>query len=145
MGERAPSRLCTFALLGACRRVPAQIGLFCRIPSRGLVRRRLLWVRRSARLVAFAAGSRWFGGGFEPVLIEGLLDAPGGGGAEALVDRECLPQVLRGFGEIAVVEVAVADSFQGAGFLCGHADVAGNGQRPGVLVAGLADGRGPGR
>ena len=87
---RTEPLLCTFALLGACRWLLAQIGLFCRTPSRGLVRRRLLWVRRCARLVALAAGSRWFGGGCEPVLMEGFLDAAGGGGADALVDRECL-------------------------------------------------------
>ena len=76
------------------------------------------------------------------MLVEGFLDAPRGGGSGALVDRECLPQVLSGFGEIAVVEVAVADSFEGAGLLCGGADVAGDGQRLGMLVAGLAGGRG---
>ncbi len=45
----------------------------------------------------------------------------------------------------AVLEVAVADSFQGACFLQGHANVAGDGQRLGVTLAGLLGGRGPGR
>ena len=40
------------------------------------------------------------------------------------------------------MEVAVADSFQGAWFFWGGADVAGDGQRLGMLVAGLAGGRG---
>jgi len=77
--------------------------------------------------------------------MEGFLDAPGGGGADALVDGERLSQVRGGFTGIAVSEVDVADSFQGAGFLRGGAEVAGDGQRPGVLVAGLACGRGPER
>ena len=46
--------------------------------------------------------------------MEGFLDAPRGGGSGALVDRECLPQACDGFLGIAVVEVAVANSFQGA-------------------------------
>ena len=77
--------------------------------------------------------------------LEGFLDALGGGGADALVDGQCLLQVLRGVAGVAVVEVAVADAFQGAGFLPGRAEVTGDGQRLGVLVAGLAGGLGPGR
>ena len=97
------------------------------------------------RASAFAGGSRQlglWGGEFQLVVLEGFPDAPGGGGADALVDRECLPQVRGGLAGVAVLEVAVADSFQGACFLWGRADVAGDGQRPGVLVAGLAGGRG---
>ena len=45
---------------------------------------------------------------------------------------------------VAVAEVAVADAFQGACFLRGGAEVAGDGQRLGVAVAGLAV-CGPGR
>jgi hypothetical protein len=66
-----------------------------------------------------AAGSCWRGfccDGCQPVVFKGFSDALGGGGADALVDRECLPQVFRGLGEVAVVKVAVADAFQGAGF-----------------------------
>jgi len=76
--------------------------------------------------------------------MEGFLDAPRAGGSDALVDRECLPQVLHGSAGIAVVEVAVADSFQGARFLWGRVDVAGDGERPGVVVAGLRGVGGPG-
>jgi len=47
-------------------------------------------------------------------VVEGFLDALGGRGSDALVDRECLPQACDGFLGIAVVEVAVANSFQGA-------------------------------
>ena len=54
--------------------------------------------------------------------MEGFLDAAGGGGADTLVDRECLPQVLRGLTGVAVLQVAVAESFQGAGFLWGRAN-----------------------
>ena len=46
-------------------------------------------------LIAFAAGSRWLRlwvGGFQLVVLEVLLHSPRGGGrADALVDRECLP------------------------------------------------------
>ena len=77
--------------------------------------------------------------------MEGFLDALRGGGADALEDHECLPQVLRGLAGVVVVEVAVADSLQGAGFFRGRADVAGDGQGPDVLVACLAGGRGPQR
>jgi hypothetical protein len=77
------------------------------------------------------------------VVFEGLLHSPRGGGrAHVLVDRECLLQVRGGFAAVAVLEVAVTESFQGACFLWGRADVAGDAQRPGVLVAGLAGGRG---
>jgi len=78
--------------------------------------------------------------GCEPVLLEGFLDPPGGGGADALVDRECLLQVDRGLAGVTVVEVAVADAFQGARFLQRRADAAGDGQRLAVVVAGLAGG-----
>ena len=84
-----------------------------------------------------------WGGEFQLVVLEGLPHSPGGGRADALVDRECLLQVRGGLAGVAVLEVAVADSFQGACFLRGRADVAGDGQRPGVLVTGLAGGRGP--
>src|SRR5262249_41967521 len=80
------------------------------------------------------------GGGCQPVVLESLLDAPGGGGADALVDRLCLLQGRGGLAGVALLEVAVADSFQGACFLGRRADVAGDGQRPGVLVTGLAAG-----
>ena len=78
------------------------------------------------------------------MLAQGFLDAPGGGASDALVDRERIPQEGGGLGEVAVAEVAVADSFQGACLLQGHAEVAGDGQRMVVVVAGLLAGRGPG-
>ena len=74
--------------------------------------------------------------------MESFLDALGAGGADALVDRECLPQGCDGLAGVAFLPVAVADSRQGACFLWGRADVAGDGQRPAVLVAGLGCGRG---
>jgi hypothetical protein len=45
---------------------------------------------------------------------------------------------------VAVLQVGVAESFQGACLLRGGADVAGDGQRLGVMLAGLAGSRGPG-
>ncbi len=79
------------------------------------------------------------------MVIEGLLDSPGGGGANALVDRECLQQVRGGLAGVAVLQVALAESFQGACFLQGRAEVAGDGQRLGVVPAGLRGLSGPGR
>ena len=78
--------------------------------------------------------------GCELVLLEGFLDAPGVRSSDALVDGECAPQVHRGLAGVAVVEVAVADAFQGARFIQRRADVAGDGQRLSVAVAGLAGG-----
>jgi len=49
------------------------------------------------------------------------------------------------FAGVAVVQVGLSDSFQGACFLWGRADVAGDDQRLGVALAGLRGVRGPGR
>jgi hypothetical protein len=76
---------------------------------------------------------------------ESFLDAPGVGGSDALVDGQCLLQAGAGFAGAAVLEVSVAGSFQGACFFQGHADLAGEGQRLGVVVAGLLGRGGPGR
>src|SRR5262249_9422127 len=70
-------------------------------------------------------------------VMEGFLDAPRGRGGDALVDRECLLQVRGGLAGVAVLQVAVAESFQGACFLWGRAEVAGDGQGLGVARAGL--------
>jgi hypothetical protein len=72
------------------------------------------------------------------VVLEGLLDAPGGRGTDALVDHQCVPQMRGGLPGFAVLEVAVAESFQGAGFLGGRAEAAGYGECLGVMLAGLA-------
>ena len=69
------------------------------------------------------------------MVLEGLLDALGGGGADALVDCEGLPQVRFAVTAVAVVEVGLADSFEGACFLEGYAEVAGDGKGPGVVLA----------
>ena len=79
-----------------------------------------------------------------PELEEGFLDAAGGGGCDALVDGKGLSQVRGAFAGVAVVEVAAADAFQRPRFLRQNADLAGDGQRPGVVVAGLAAICGPG-
>jgi len=98
--------------------------------------------------MVFAARSRllgFWGGGCQPVVLDGLLDAPRGGGADALVDRECLLQVGGGLAGVAVLQVAVAESFQGACFFGGRAEVSGDGQGLGVVLAGLGGVCGPGR
>jgi hypothetical protein len=74
------------------------------------------------------------------VVLDRLLDAPRVRGLDAFVDGECVPQVHRGLAGVAVVELAVADTFQGAGFLEGCADLGGYGERLAVMVAGLAGG-----
>src|SRR5215470_4678196 len=79
--------------------VTAPERLFCRTPgwARPWTAACLMgsWGRgRGIRLVAFAAGGCWLGllsSGCQLVVLEGLLDAPRGGGADALVDRQCLP------------------------------------------------------
>jgi len=52
-------------------------------------------------------------------LAQGFLDVLGAGSFDGLVDRECLAQMRAAFTAVAVLEVAVADSFQGASFLEG--------------------------
>ena len=79
------------------------------------------------------------------MVLEGLLDAPCGGGADALVDPECLLHVGGGLAGVAVLQVAVAESFQGACFFGCRAEVAGDGQGMGVVPAGLGGVCGPDR
>jgi hypothetical protein len=76
------------------------------------------------------------------VLAESFPDAVSAWGTDALVDRQCLPQIYRAFGGVAILHVALADSFKRAGFLKGCADVAGDGQCLGVVVAGSLAGCG---
>jgi len=66
---------------------------------------------------------------------------PGAWDADAPVDRERLLQVAGGLAGFAVLEVAAADSFQGASFGHGQAHASGEGERVGVVVPGLAGGR----
>jgi hypothetical protein len=61
------------------------------------------------------------------VVLKGFLDPLCGGGADALIDPKCLPQVRGGLAGVAVVQVGLAESFQGACFLQGRAKVAGDG------------------
>jgi hypothetical protein len=58
-------------------------------------------------------------GALEPVLAQSLLDAPGGGSCNALIDGKCLLQAGGGFTGVAVLQVAAAGAFQGACFLQG--------------------------
>ena len=53
------------------------------------------------------------------MILHGLLDAPRGGGADALVNRECLVQVGGGLAGVAVLQVAVAESPPGRVLLRG--------------------------
>ena len=82
------------------------------------------------RPMTFAVGSflaRCCGDGCQPVVMEGFLDVPDGGGSEALVDGESVPKVRSGCGGVAVPQVAVADSFERACLFQGGADLAGDG------------------
>src|SRR5215468_9641940 len=82
---------------------------------------------------------------FTAMSSEGVLDALGVGGSDALVDGQGLPQVSGAFAGVAVVEVGAADPFQGACLFQAHAEFTGDGECLGVVVAGLLAGRGPGR
>jgi hypothetical protein len=62
-------------------------------------------------------------------------------GSDALVDRECLPQLCSAFAGISLLYVALADAFQRACFLTRRADVAGYSEGLGVVVAGPIAGR----
>jgi hypothetical protein len=42
------------------------------------------------------------------VVLERLLDSLGGGRADVLVDRECLPQVRGGLAGVGVLQLGVA-------------------------------------
>jgi len=57
-------------------------------------------------------------------LLQGCLDALGAGASDALVNGERLAQVLNSFAGFAVLEVGLAESFEGAGFDERDTDVA---------------------
>ncbi len=78
------------------------------------------------------------------MVVKRFLDAPGSGGADALVYLECPQQVPGGLAEVAVREVALADPFQGACFFEGHPDVLGDDERLNLVIAGAATVGGPG-
>ena len=61
------------------------------------------------------------------ITCRGFWTRRGGVGADVMIDRECLLQVRGGLAGVDVLQVAVAESFQGACFLWGRADVAGDG------------------
>ena len=61
------------------------------------------------------------------MVVEGFLDPLRGEGADALVDRQCLPQVRGSLAGVAVLQVALAESFQRACFFWGRAEVARDG------------------
>lgn len=67
-------------------------------------------------------------------MVESLLDPLGVGSSDALVDGACMAQVTGCPGGVAALEVAVADAFQGARFVEGHAGVAGNSQCVGMAT-----------
>ena len=71
------------------------------------------------------------------VIAESVLDTPGAGGTDSLVNGECLLQMGGSFADVVVVEVASADSLERACFLERRAEVPGYGQCLAVMVAGL--------
>jgi hypothetical protein len=74
------------------------------------------------------------------VLVEGFIHVPGSGRSEALADGECLPQAGGDPGGVAVLKVGPADAFQSSCLLEWPADITGDGERLGMMVAGLAGG-----
>ena len=69
--------------------------------------------------LAVGGGRLGLWSGCQFVILHGLLDAPRGGGADALVNRECLVQVGGGLAGVAVLQVAVAESPPGRVLLRG--------------------------
>jgi hypothetical protein len=78
------------------------------------------------------------------VILERLAHAPGRRDTDALIDRQRLPQMGRRLAGVAILQVAVAESLQRACFLRRRAELAGDGQRLSVTLAGLAGVRSPG-
>jgi len=111
--------------------------------SRQRPERPLCVTARSAWCGRYNAWIRSFGAFRQAWVAEGFLDATGSGGADALVDRVCLVQQPQAFVVAAVLEVGLAESFQGAGFFQGRADVTGDSQRLRVVRAGLRGVCGP--
>jgi hypothetical protein len=66
-------------------------------------------------------------GGLGLALAKGFRDVLGTGTSDALVNLECLPQAGGGFAGIAVLHVALADSFQGARLGQGCTDLVADG------------------
>ena len=58
--------------------------------------------------------------GLKVILAQGVLNAPGGWAGDALVDRECVPQVRGAFAGITFQKVGAAEPFEGACFLRGR-------------------------
>src|SRR5262249_10256366 len=100
----------------------------------------ILW-RPVLKSLLFVGGLRW--GEREPLSAQGFADALGACASDPLVDREGLLEGVHGVAGVGVLQVAVADSLQGPCFLQGCADLAGERQRPAVVVAGMGGGRGP--
>jgi len=59
-----------------------------------------------------------------------------GGGADALVDGECLPQICGGLAGVAVLKVGLAESVQSACVFQRGVEVVGDGQRLTVALKG---------
>ena len=107
---------------------------------------------RSSRQIAAAHPSRSSEGSSRgraesgwllPILAQGFVDALGARGSDALIDTKCLAQAVQALARVPILQVAVGDAFEGACFLKGDADVAGEDERLIVMVAGLVGGRGP--
>ena len=73
------------------------------------------------------------------MIAEGLLDTSGTGGSDPLVDRQGLAQACSTVAGLAIMEVASADTLQGACFFHRRGDVGGD--RKGLLVTGAGVGR----
>ena len=66
--------------------------------------------------------------------MQGFLDPQGVRDADSLVDLQGLLPERGGSAGVAIGVQAVADAFQGAGFLQRPSDIAGNGQRLSVVI-----------
>ena len=69
------------------------------------------------------------------VVFEDVLNAPRAGHADAGVDRERLLEVVRGFGSVVGLQVALPESFQRPSFFEGQLEITCDGQGLAVELA----------
>jgi len=130
-----------FSKLWCYVRLHAESVVLC--PGKGIRSPAAAALSMSSGVMAYRSGA---GAGLSWLSwVEGFLDAPGRGGCDVLVDGKCLFQAGGAFAGVAVAEVAVADALQGPCSVGESAEVAGDDQRLGVVVAGLAAIASPGR
>src|SRR5215831_7203303 len=95
----------------------------------------LFGAARVGAIGAASAGGCWLPGHGSSGGAGGFFRRAGRGGVDLPVDRKGLPRVRGGFAQAAVLEVVLAESFQGACWPEGCAAVARDGESLGVVAA----------